>query len=192
LVEIGSLPQDGAAAPGGLWWLPTHATEWGFYLTVGGFVFTLVGFIIVLVQLRRMKRTTDAAKAAADQALSALASRQSIGDLGTIFGYCRQAQASVRHEHFEAALLQVQSLRTELHQLRMRPGFGENARLSAIQGHVTVLVRIESALESKVHNPNRSIDSVGTNAALAEVADTIASWRAEMDYPTDRLTGRTE
>jgi hypothetical protein len=115
-------------------------------------VLSLLGFLVLWWQTKKARNAAEAARMASAKAAQAISTTATISDLATIRSELKIVQVALRGERFETALLQAQSLRERLDQLRSRVGFDADETGIQIQGMVTFLKKLHDQLENKCGN----------------------------------------
>jgi hypothetical protein len=143
---------------------------------------SLLGFAIVLLQLRKTRGAADAAKVASNQALQAMSNSDTISNLATIRERINKVQLALRGSRYEAALIEIQTLREGLYQLRSRRGFATDERKIDIQGMVTFLSKFQDYLERHLEDSKYEVPKRDMNNKLAEYATNLSEWMERMRF----------
>lgn len=143
---------------------------------------SLAGFAVLWLQTRKARTAAEAAKLATEGAIQAISDTDTISDLATIRSGMKRVQVALHGSRYETALLQSQSLRETLNQLRTRPGFGTDQRGTRIQSMVTFLRKLQDGLERKLEEPESQVLVRPANNKLSDYTSEVSVWMEEMRF----------
>lgn len=143
---------------------------------------SLAGFAFLWLQTRKARTAAEAARMATERALRAISDSDTISDLATIKSGMKGVQVALHGGRYETALLQSQSLRETLDQLRSRRGFGTDERGSRIQSMVTFFGKLQDALERRLAEPEFQVSVRPANRKLSDYTSEVSVWMEEMRF----------
>jgi hypothetical protein len=175
-----------------LWqWIQDNSTGIGVVLSLVSVILTTVGFLILWIQTKKIQNSALAAAGATKDALSAIASTDTISDLSSVRERMKSVQVAIRADGFQIAAIEIQYLRESLSQLRRRRGFPVE-RHADIQTMLEFLSKTLLSLERRMVIPKTPIRRVSINYELARHAVRISEWMEEMRNNPGGLSDDTE
>lgn len=143
---------------------------------------SLAGFALLWFQTRKARTAAESARLASNRAIQAISDTDTISDLATIKSGMKRIQVALHGGRYETALLQSQSLRETLSQLRSRRSFGTDERGIQIQSMVAFLRKLQDTLERKLEEPESQVTVRPANNKLSEYTSEVSVWMEEMRY----------
>lgn len=156
-------------------WIQTNSSGLSILLS-------LAGFAILWRQTWKARTAAESAKRATDHAITAMSDTDTISDLATIRTGMKGVQVALHGSRYETALLQSQSLRETLHQLRSRRGFATDDRRIQIQSMVTSLKKLQDSLEKKLEDSEFQMTVRHANNMLSDYTADVSAWMEEMRF----------
>ncbi|HLL75459.1 MAG TPA: hypothetical protein VK421_09335 [Pyrinomonadaceae bacterium] len=151
-------------------------------ISIIGSVLSLIGVIIAIAQIRKTLRAAKAAQAAATQTQIAISRNVLLTDISTCARSLEELKVLIRGNRFEAALMRVTDLTSQLVQLQhlQRP-------ISTIQSIdfkevLTQLSILRELLERKIYQHQTEINPVLMNSQLSQISDELNRWIGEEKY----------
>jgi len=145
-------------------------------------ILSLLGFLVVWLQLRKTRSAAEAAEDAARSALETIAEADTIADLATIRAGMGKVQVALRGRRFEAALIEAQSIRERLSQVRTRQEFNNEKSQTEMQLMVGYLKKLQDKLEKDLQNGSTTMDVQKPNSMLGDFQGSLAKWIEEMRF----------
>jgi biopolymer transport protein ExbB/TolQ len=163
-------------------WIEVNSALIGVILSFVGLLLSILGFYILWMQTRKIRSAAQAAASATEDALRAISDTDTISDLSSIRERFKKVQVALRSARFETALIEVQSLRESLHQLRNRRGFVTDESKIEIQEIVTFLRRLQTHFEKRMFDEAYQFPTPAANKALADHGAKVSEWLEKMRY----------
>lgn len=138
--------------------------------------------MLLWYQTRKARTAAESARLASDRAIRAISDTDTISDLATIRSGMKRVQVALHGGRYETALLQSQSLRETLHQLRSRRGFGTDERRTQIQSMVAYLKKLQDLLERKHEEPESRVAVRPANNKLSDYTTEVSAWMEEVRF----------
>jgi hypothetical protein len=143
------------------------------YVTLGGFVLTVVGLIVGLRQLFKIRKSADAATAAANLATQGVQTRIWISDVTAQIEYAAAVAEYIRSDKFHSALLRMTDLRASLGKIVSASNLPGNARPD-LEAAVAELTRVEKDIQSLLISGQGSAQfKYRAVAVLGELSDLL-------------------
>lgn len=143
---------------------------------------SLAGFALLWYQTRKARTAAESARLATDRAIRSISDTDTISDLATIKAGMKRVQVALHGARYETALLQSQSLRETLNQLRSRRGFRTDERTTQIQSMVAYLKKLQDLLERKLEEPESRVVVRPANNKLSDYTAEVSAWMEEVRF----------
>lgn len=143
---------------------------------------SLAGFALLWRQTYKARTAAESARLASDRAIRAISDTDTISDLATIKSGMKRIQVALHGSRYETALLQSQSLRETLNQLRSRRSFGTDERGIRIQSMVAYLKKLQDLLERKLEEPESHVAVRPANNKLSDYTTEVSAWMEQVRF----------
>lgn len=152
---------------------------------ISGLAIGVVGFTFTIWQLFRTRKAAVAAKEAAQKTQSSLQSNVMLVDISACIGMIEEIKTSIRNMQYNAALIRVTDLTSQLIQIRQLPDFSNQVGRK-MQSIVSQLSILRNTLEARNNEPEQILDSVKINRKLSEISDCLNGWIGVYKYSINK------
>ena len=150
-----------------------------------GLAVGVVGFSLTIWQLLRTRKSAVAAERAAERTQSSLQSNIMLVDISACLGTIEQIKTAIRSKRYEAALLRVTDLTSQLSQIRQLPDFSNSVKVK-MQGIVSQLSVLRNTLEARDRDAKQTFNPVNANKKLSEISDCLTGWIGIYKYSINK------
>lgn len=151
---------------------------------LGSLVVGVLGFSLTFWQLRRTRKAAYAAEMAAQDTQSKIQSNIMLVDLSKCTGIIEEIKTSVRSNRYQAALVRVGDLISQL--IQVRKLLGSRQDMIKLQSMVSQLSILRNTMEEKDSGSIKSFDIMETIRTLSEVSDGLNSWVGTYKYKINK------
>lgn len=146
------------------------------WVSAAGSVLSLIGVVIAIIQIRKVRTSSDAAKNAALHTSVALQLNMSMIDISGCINLIEEIKTLVRSGRYEAALLRVSDLMGKMIQIKSFPTTPNMASMEGMQSMLAQLGVLRDLLERKIHKASTQISQSQVNKTLSGIADDLNAW----------------
>jgi hypothetical protein len=156
-----------------------------FFIGVAGLATGIAGFSFTIWQLLKTQKAAVAAEKAAQETQSSLQNNVMLVDISTCLGTIEEIKTSVRSGRYEAALLRVTDLISQLIQVRQLSDFSKLVG-NNIQSVVSQLSILRNTLEASSRDPEKTLDATKINKKLSDISDCLNGWIGVCKYSINK------
>ena len=151
-------------------------------ITIGGFLLSLLGLAFVIWQIRRTRQVAEAARSVAIDTRKAMHQSVFLADITACVGLIEEVKTHIREKNFQAALIRITDLRSQLGQLRHISGNGGESTVIPFQEILSQLFLIYDDLEQKAQDPAHIVKPARINRTLTQIGDQLTDWIGRGKY----------
>ncbi|MBP7528500.1 MAG: hypothetical protein KA801_11265 [Syntrophorhabdaceae bacterium] len=142
-----------------------------------GLAITILGLLVAIRQIRKTKKSADAAKDAAESMQGEIKKNVALTDISTCTRLIDQIKNFLLDQKFESARLRITDLHTCLVQLRHVDKHGPNLKIP-----LTQLGIIETSLEKHILDADHEVNVLRFNEQLSKIAKELNDWLGTLKY----------
>jgi hypothetical protein len=156
------------------------------WISIFGSLLSLIGVIIALIQIYKTRRAAEAAKDASIQTQKAISRNLLLSDVSICTRNIEEIKQFVRIERYEAALIRVTDLISQLIQIREMLDRAKQVYQIEFEERLSQLSIIRKDFEKKLAKSSVKINAVQINSQLAEISDELNKLIGETKIAVER------
>jgi len=151
-------------------------------ISIAGSMLSFLGVLIAISQIRKTRRAAEAAQNATDKTQKLIARNVLLQDISACTTAIEEVKALIRSKRYEASLLRVTDLNTQL--IRLRYLKSNDAGLADIpfQEIVTQMSMLREMLEQSLNQKTSDLRPAHVNGILSRISDQLNAWIGKNRY----------